>query len=109
MKGCVFIANRAIPVLCISIAYYVAFSAKADDPARFIAVTNWYGTFTRSLQSAGHAIDPGGCEDTWSFSHAGSISSRLPRMPTFPGMDPSWNDVGSANRSLVYSIQDRGV
>src|SRR5437660_7764328 len=63
---------------CVVLAQFGISSWGAEDPRRFLAVTNWYATFTRTLQSGGTYTEPGtGCVYTWSFSHAGGISSQL--------------------------------
>ncbi|PYJ84123.1 MAG: hypothetical protein DME22_13970 [Verrucomicrobia bacterium] len=75
----------------------------AEDPARFLAVTTWEATFTRTLQSSGTYTDSVKCVYNWSFSHAGVISSQLELL--FPLI---WDDAGNTNVSVNLSIQDMG-
>lgn len=82
-------------------------SLQAQGPERFLVVTNWYATFTRTLQSSGAYTDTVGCVYNWSFSHASGISSQLKTLVLpLPGLDPEWSDVGRTNISLNLSIQD---
>lgn len=76
--------------------------ASAEDPSRFLAVTNWHAAFTRTLQSSGTYTE-GSCIYKWSFSHSGQISSQLQYLP-----EATWTDAGSTNVSVTISIQDSG-
>src|SRR5687767_14867762 len=49
---------------------------RAEDPTRFLSVTNWYATFTRTLHSSGSGSGAG-CAIDWSFAHSGSVSTEL--------------------------------
>lgn len=102
--------SAAVIVLSVVLSQFETSSRAAENPARFLAVTNWYATFTRTLQSSGTYNEPvTQCVYTWSFSHAGGISSQLKTLiPPLPGIDPVWSDAGSTNISLNFSLQDRG-
>ena len=98
-----------VAVTVLWLAFQVGITSwGADDPTRFLAVTNWQATFTRTLQSSGTYPTP--CVYSWSFSHSGGISSELKTLiPPLPGVDPVWSDVGNTNISLNFSIQDRST
>ena len=96
--------------LCVAIAQSVITAQGAEDPGRFLAVTNWYAAFTRTLQSGGTYTDTANCVYNWSFSHSGGISSQLKTLiAPLPGIDPVWSDAGDTNISWNFSIQDRGT
>jgi hypothetical protein len=87
--------------------------AASEDPTRFLAVTNWYATFTRTLRSAG--VGDGVCHTEWSFSHSGEIKTELPLLPGIhgipglPDIPPRWTDIGKTNQSLVFQLHDTGT
>ena len=97
-------------ILALVLAQFGITAWGAEDPRRFLAVTNWYATFTRTLQSSGTYTEPATkCVYTWSFSHGGDISSQLKTLiPPLPGVEPVWSDVGDTNIPLNVSIQDTG-
>ena len=58
-------------------------SRAAEDPTRFLFATNWFATFTHTLNENGslNYIEPGGtrdnCAATWHFTHEITVSCQL--------------------------------
>jgi hypothetical protein len=92
---------------------HVVAAAEAEDPARFLAVTNWYATFTRTLRSAG--VGDGICHAKWSFSNSGEIKTELPLLPGIhgipglPDIPPRWTDAGKTNQDVFFQLHDTGT
>jgi hypothetical protein len=78
-------------------------AARAEDPARFQSVTNWYATFNRTLRSAGAGEGPS-CRAEWSFSHSFEIKTELKVLPFF-----GWTDIGKTNQSVYFQLHDTGT
>ena len=73
----------------------------ADSPARFLTVTNWHATFTRTLSSEGQFTAPDGCVYQWNVSHSGTLRTELHSFIVLP----LWSDIGVTNQ-LSFSLND---
>src|SRR5437762_4052542 len=88
-------------------------SRAAEDSARFMAVTNWHATFTRTLHSSGSytQADPQADPSTsityaWSFNHGGFMTTEF--TPFLPSpFQTTWTDLLiTPTRTLSYTITD---
>src|SRR5438874_1071942 len=82
-------------------------SRAAEDSARFMAVTNWHATFTRTLHANGSytQADPP-VTYAWSFNHSGFMTTEF--TPFLPSpFQTTWTDLLiTPTRTLSYTITD---
>ena len=48
-----------------------------EDPARFLFVKTWVGTFTRSFNNSGDGATSDGCAVLWNYHHFADVTTHL--------------------------------
>src|SRR5205085_8886600 len=86
-------------------------SSRADNPGRFLSVTNWYVTLTHSLTENGSFdyTDISGCAVTtdWKYNHAVTASFQLVPDPQFPVNPYIGRFIWKTNNSSTVTINDQ--
>jgi hypothetical protein len=94
-----------------AIAPGVTLSSRADDPGRFLSVTNWYVTMTHKLNESGSVnyTDLSGCAVTanWDYNHAVTTSFQLVPDPQFPVNPYIARFIWKTNNSSSVTINDQ--
>jgi len=84
-------ASRAVAAVRIGlILLFVGFSVEAqEDPARFLFVKKWVGTFSRSFNNTGNGTD-GGCTLQWNYADSAAITAHFEFVDPKPTIAQTW-------------------
>jgi hypothetical protein len=89
----------------------LSFSLRADDPARFLAVTNWYATFSHTLDESGSFAytDISGCAvaSIWNFHHSATVSFQMVPDPQTVGNPYVRRFIWLKDNSANFVVNDR--